>query len=297
MSPAVPPSSSSVDIDIAAWARRVLARWYIVLACVIVAVVIASLGANSGHKVWTARTLVNLGQPYTSSNTPIAASLGTNPSAAPTLLKQDFVVKLVAEKVALRPGQLKPAISTQPVGQPNVKANYTPLVNVIVSGPWKNKVTPAANLLAQQLVRLTSGYQSQRLSAITAVVNQEAAQLIALGIRDKAALKTYKSLLTAKALSPFEKTLAINSAIGLLSSIETRQQVLATQHAQDLQTVAQIKTIEYPTVVTRAVRVQTTAASKRAGYAVAILLGLIVGVLLALLSYAAWPAGRRDATE
>jgi hypothetical protein len=297
VSPAVPPSSSSVDIDLAAWATRVLSRWYIVLACVIVAVVIASLGANSGHKVWTARSLVNLGQPYTSSNTPIAASLGTNPSAAPTLLRQDFVVKLVAEKVDLRPGQLKPAISTQPVGQPNVKANYTPLVNVIVSGPWKNKVAPAANLLAQQLVKLTSGYQSQRLSAITTVVNQEAAQLKALAIRDKAALKTYQSLLGAKALSPFEKTLAINSAIGLLSSIETRQQVLAAQHAEDLQTVAQIKTIEYPTVVTRAVRVQTTAASKRAGYAVAILLGLIVGALLALLSYAAWPAGGRELSE
>ena len=290
MSPAVP--SSNVDIDLASWARRVLARWYIIVACVVVAIVIASLGANSGHKVWTARSLVNLGQPYTSSNTPIAASLGTNPSAASTLLKQDFVVKLVADKVGLRPGQLKEAISTQPVGQPNVKANYTPLVNVIVSGPWKNKVTPAANLLAQQLIKLTSGYQSDRLAAVTTQVNQEAAQLKALAIRDKAAVKTYQGLLNAQALSPFEKTLAINSAIGLLSSIETRQQVIGAQHAEDLQTVAQIKKIEFPTVVTRAVRVQTTAASKRAGYAVAILLGAIVGVLLALLSYAAWPARR-----
>lgn len=292
MSPAVP--SSSVDIDLASWARRVLARWYIVLACVVVAVVIASLGANSGHKVWTARSLVNLGQPYTSSNTPIAASLGTNPSAASTLLKQDFVVKLVADKVELRQGQLKPAISTQPVGQPNVKANYTPLVNVIVSGPWKNKVALAANLLAQQLVKLTSGYQALRLAAVTNVVNAEAAQLKALTVRDQAALSTYQSLLGAKALSPFEKTLAINSAIGLLNSIETRQQILQAQHAQDLQTVAQIKQIEYPKVVTRAVRVQTTAASKRAGYAVAVLLGAIVGVLLALVSYAAWPAKSRD---
>ncbi len=64
-----------------------------------------------------------------------------------------------------------------------------------------------------------------------------------------------------------------------------------------MQTVAQIEKIEMPTVVTRAVATQTTAASKRAGYAVAILLGLIVGVLLALISYAAWPAGRRDAAE
>jgi hypothetical protein len=49
-------------------------------------------------------------------------------------------------------------------------------------------------------------------------------------------------------------------------------------------------------VVTRAVATQTTAASKRAGYAVAIILGLIVGVLLALISYAAWPVKPRDET-
>ena len=61
-----------------------------------------------------------------------------------------------------------------------------------------------------------------------------------------------------------------------------------------MQTLAQVKKIEMPTTVTRAVATQTTAASKRAGYAVAIILGLIVGVLLALLSYAAWPEGRRD---
>ena len=108
-------------------------------ACV-VAIVIALLGAGGGKKEWTARAIVNEGQPYTSTNSPIAASLGTNPSAAGTLLKQDVVIKFVAGKVGLRPGQLKAAISTQPVGQPNAKVNFTPLVAVIVSGPWKTKV-------------------------------------------------------------------------------------------------------------------------------------------------------------
>ena len=52
-----------------------------------------------------------------------------------------------------------------------------------------------------------------------------------------------------------------------------------------------------PAIITRGTATQTTAASKRAGYAVAILLGLIVGVLLALISYAAWPEGGRDAPD
>jgi hypothetical protein len=283
-----------VDIDLGRWVARVIARWYIIVACVVVAAVIASLGANSGHKVWTAHALVNEGQPYTAVNGPIAASLGTNPSAASTLTKQDSVVKFVAAKVDLKPARLKAAISTQPVGQPNVKANYTPLVSIIVSGPWKTKVAPAANLLAQQFIGKIGTFQSGKLASLTTLVHQEAAQLITLGVRDKQAITSYQNLVNAKGLSPFEKTLALNSATGLLNSIETRLQQLQGQHAQDLVSLAQVKYIESPVIVTRAVPVQTTAASKRAGYAIAILLGLIVGVLLALVSYTAWPGKPRE---
>ncbi len=294
MSPAVAPSD--VDIDLGRWVGRVIARWYIILACVIVAGVIASLGANSGHKVWTAHALVNMGQPYTAVGGPIPASLGTNPSAAATLTKQDSVVKYVATKVDLKPARLKAAISTQPVGQPNVKANYTPLVSIIVSGPWKTKVAPAANLLAQQFLIIIGPYQKARYAALTTLVNQEAAQLKTLSARDKLALGVYESLTrSTTGLSLFEKQLALNSALNLLNSIETRQQQLQDQHAQDLQTQAQVRYIEAPVFVTRAVAVQTTAASKRAGYAIAILLGLIVGVLLALVSYTAWPGKPREA--
>ena len=68
VSPAVPSSAADVEIDLGRWAHRVLARWYIVLACVIVAIVIALLGEGKGNKEWTARALVNQGQPYTSTN-------------------------------------------------------------------------------------------------------------------------------------------------------------------------------------------------------------------------------------
>jgi hypothetical protein len=293
VSPAVAPSD--VDIDLARWGMRIVARWYIVLASVLVAVLIASLGTSSGHQVWTARALVNEGQPYTAVNGPIAASLGTNPSAASTLTKQDSVVKFVAAKVDLKPARLKAAISTQPVGQPNVKANYTPLVSIIVSGPWKTKVAPAANLLAQQFLGKIGTFQKGKLSSLQTLVNQEASQLITLGLRDKQATASYQNLIKSTGLSPFEKALALNSATGLLNSIETRLQQLQAQHAQDLVSLAQVKYIESPTIVTRATATQTTAASKRAGYAVAILLGLIVGVLLALISYIAWPGKPRDA--
>lgn len=299
MSGAVPPSDSSsdVEIDLGRWLQRVVSRWYIVLACVILALVIAMLGEGNGKKEWTARALVNQGLPYTSTNQPILQSLGTNTSAAATLLKQDIVVKFVASKVDLRPGQLRAAIATAPVGSVNAKTASTPLVGVIVRGPWKTKVAVAANLFAQQLVKLTSTYQRPRLKALQTQLKLESAQLDDLAARNTEAVANYKTIQTSTTLTAIEKALALQGASGLLNTIGSRQSTLQQQRTQDQQTIAQVQQIEMPTVITRAVATQTTAASKRAGYAVAVLLGLIVGVVLTLISYAAWPAGRRDAAE
>jgi hypothetical protein len=291
VSPAVP---SDADVDLGKWAYRVVARWYIILACVIIAAVIASLGASSGHKVWTARALVNEGLPYTAAGAQITSSLGTNPSAAATIIKQDAIVKFVAGKVDLTPARLKAAISTAPVGQPNVKANYTPLVSIIVRGPWKAKVAPAANLLAGEFLKKITSFQRGKLKTLTAQTNSEAAQLKTLAQRDKQAIANYNTLTKQTGLSPFEKTLALNSAAGLLNSIETRIQQLQAQHSEDLLNLDQVKYIELSSLVARGVPVQSTAASKRAGYAVAIILGLLVGVLAALLSYTVFPARKRE---
>jgi hypothetical protein len=292
VSGAVP--SSDIEIDLGRWSRRILARWYIVLACVIVAVVIAQLGEGKGHQEWTARAVVNQGQPYTSTNQPIGSSLGTNTSAAGTIVKADIVVKLVAGKVDLKPGRLKAAISTQPIGSVNAKTASTPLVAVIVRGPWKTKVADAANRLAQQLVKYSNRYQTARLSAVQGLVTSDQRNLKILTARDGQAQTNYQTINQATGMTPVEKALALNTASGLLNAIETRQAQTQSQYSDDFQTLAQIKNIEMSSILTRGTATQTTAASKRAGYAVAILLGLIVGVLLALLSYTAWPGRPRE---
>ena len=43
-------SSSDVEIDLGRWTHRVLSRWYIVVACVLVAIIIALIGAGGGKK-------------------------------------------------------------------------------------------------------------------------------------------------------------------------------------------------------------------------------------------------------
>ena len=292
--PVGPPSD--VEIDLGRWARRILARWYVVASSIVVVVAITALGTGVGHREWEGQALVNQGLPYTSTNQPILQSLGTNTSAAATLLKQEIVVRFVAAKVGLKPGRLKAALSTQPVGAVNAKTAATPLVAVIVRGPWKTKVAPAANLLGQQLVRLTGTYQVQRLQAVRLQVKLENAQLVDLAARNTEAVQNYRTIQAASGLTRVEKALALQGASGLLNTIGTRQSQLQLQRTQDVQTVAQIEKIELPAILTRATATQTTAASKRAGYAVAVLLGLIVGVLLTIASYGVWPPrpdGRR----
>ena len=128
-------------------------------------------------------------------------------------------------------------------------------------------------------------------------VKLENSQLDDLATRNTEAIDNYKTIQSAAGLTQIEKALALQGASGLLNTIGTRQSQLQEQRTQDVQTVKQIQDIEMPAIITRGTATQTTAASKRAGYAVAILLGLIVGVLLALISYAAWPEGGRDAPD
>ncbi len=255
MSPAVPSSSDDVEIDLGRWAHRVVARWYIVLACVIVADRDRDRSARAaGHQVWTARALVNQGQPYTSTNEPIAASLGTNPSAAATLLKQDIVVKFVAAKVGLQAGPAEgrdlDAARRPPQRRRRTTRRSSRDRARALEDEGRARREPAR---AAAPSRSRARYQRRASPrCTTAGRTQEAAARRRSRTRDKRRSTTTRADQVDGGLSPFEKALALNSAIGLLNSIETRQQQLQdAAHRRTSRRSSQIQDIEMPAIVTR----------------------------------------------
>src|SRR5262245_27774709 len=103
--------NDEVEIDLGRWVRRVVARWYIVLAAVVVAVLIASLGGTVGKQTYSARALIYLGQPYTPNGQPISISLTANPAWPGIAVRQQAVVDAAAAKSGMTPAQIRAGLS------------------------------------------------------------------------------------------------------------------------------------------------------------------------------------------
>jgi uncharacterized protein involved in exopolysaccharide biosynthesis len=285
-------SDDDVEINLGRYARMVLRRWWIVLAAVVVAVIVAEVGAGGSTTTYQGRALLFMGQPYTANGVPITAALGANPATPGLLIHQPAVLQKAAAAAGLRPGQLSGHVSAQVVSSSITKTSFTPLVNIIVQGPWRDKVAPAANSFAQQVVALTSTYQGSRSQILSTLVKREQAEQAGLNAREKALLQSLNAVNHDKSLTPLNRIIAGGPIQGAITNIGTRLGQLEDTLSSNQQLLAQVKGVEDGQVVTPAVSSSSSAAGGGAHLSIAVILGLVAGVILALLSYAVWPESR-----
>jgi uncharacterized protein involved in exopolysaccharide biosynthesis len=88
--------------------------------------------------------------------------------------------------------------------------------------------------------------------------------------------------------------LAGTIAANTLSNITQRQNQLDQFIGDDQSLVEQIKNVELTQVITQAKASKVTAGGKSASFGVAVVLGLIAGIVLALLSDAVIPSRRKE---
>jgi hypothetical protein len=288
-----PEGDGPIEISLGRYVHRVLARWYVVVACVILGAVVALAAGSSSSQTYSAKALIFLGLPYTPNGQPILSSPGSNPATPGILVNEPVVIATAAAKAGLRPGQLRGAVSTQVLSSAITKTNYTPFVDVIVRGPWRTKTQIASNAVAEQIVALNNGYQAAKYAALQSAIDGERAEQASLKQREAVALRNLQTLQSGQGLSAVEKALAQQGVTSQLNSIQTRLGTLDDQLTTNLQSAAMVQYIERNRIVTRARATAVTASSRRASLGVALLLGLVLGVVLALASYLIWPA--RDA--
>jgi hypothetical protein len=284
-----------VEIDIGRWLRRVLRRWYLVLATVVLAVLVASLGGAAGKQTYSARALIYLGQPFTPNLQPIGTSLSANPVYPKVYGTTDAVLDQVARISGLTRSQLKGGLSIAPVaGAINSTTRTTPLVNVTVQGPWKDRIGKAANAEAAAITAKANGYQRAQRSILVPLVQQEKASLDNALERQKRAEANLRNIDKLKGLSDIERFIATQTAITTLNGITQFIGQIEDTYSTNAQVLAALNDqISAASVVTPARVSRTTAASKGANYGVAIILGLVLGVLIAIASYAVIPERRR----
>ncbi len=280
----LPELDAEQEIDLGRYGRLAAARWWLLVAGLAAGAVLGYLVALGGSKVYRAEATVYLGQPFSPNGNAPVQSLATNPRTVGQIVRSEAAVRRAAAKARLRPGQLRGNIASKAVSGVTARAGQTPLVAISVKGRQPRKVAEAANALAETVIEQVSGYVDVKIASFRRQLDAENAQLASIGRR----LSTLSAAIeNARGLSPLDQLVLISQ----VDNAEQRRGALLDQQSQTQQLLSLAQNVERARVVEPAVAVETTARSTRNSVLVGGAIGLILGILAALL----WEplAGRR----
>ena len=273
----LPDLDAESEVDLAGYWRTIGARWWILLAAVVVGAVIGYLVSLGGGTVYRAKSVLYLGQPVS----PLGGggqiqSLGSNPSTASQIAKSESTIQEAASHVGVPPGQLRHNVSTGTVAGALTKQGQTPLVTVSVRGSSRDKTAQAANVIAGIIVNEVSGYVDAKISALK---DQEQAEAEELASTNRRIDELQSALSNGKGLSQAERL----SLLSVLGFAEQRRGDLVQQQTETREILSVAVNVERSQIVTRAAAVKVNARSSKSSLAVGALIGLIIGIALALL--------------
>jgi uncharacterized protein involved in exopolysaccharide biosynthesis len=259
--PAPPPDlDAEAEVDLGRYGHALLARWWLLLAGLIVGAIVGYLSTLGGAQTYRAQATMYAGQPLGSGQSQVQA-FQTNPSSAKTIITAEEVVRRVARQAGMTEKQLRDGASVTAIQGFNSKLNQTPLLAITVKGPEPGKAAKAADLLANTLVTKFSGISGPKIKVFRQQVTT-----------DQTCIKTASALLNQPSLSTTDKILLQGRLQGCQADLTTTTQLLLL--AQN---------VEAPKIVTHAVAEKTAARSHRNATAVGALIGLILGGVAALL--------------
>ena len=259
-SPAFDPEAEQ-EVDFGRYWRIVGARWWLVLGGLVVGVLIGYAASLGGTQTFKATATLYLGQPYSASGNVQLQAAQTNPSTVRQIAHAEVVIEKVAAECKAKPGDIRGGISTQNVAGNIAKNGQTPLVTVSVQTQKRKLAACAANGLAREIVTRTSAFAAQKIANFSAqVTNFERRINEANDALKSGGLTTTDKLVLQIQLSQWED-----------SKLSTSQLLL------------QANQIEKPSVLTGAAASRITARSRRNTVVVAGLIGLILGVIGALM--------------
>jgi uncharacterized protein involved in exopolysaccharide biosynthesis len=242
---------SEQEIDLRRYWSAVAVRWWLPVAGLLVGAAIAYAVSLGGSDVWRGTALVYLGQPVTPSGAQVQ-SLSTNPATAGEIAGSGAVQRRVERAVGLGRGSLAGDVSVAAVKGNVSRLGQNPLVRVRVEGETR-KVAPAATALAREVVAGVSDYASEKIRVLEQGIEQIEGDLEEARGRS-------------------------SSSDVLLWRAELNNQLLLAQ-----QNLALARNVESAQVVEEAVARKVTAQSRRNQVIVGGFLGLLLGLVAALV--------------
>jgi hypothetical protein len=290
MSAGQPPPAREVRVS--EYARRVVRRWYVVVAAVIIAVGLVFLRAVSGNtNQATATAAVYLGQPIGPSGGGIITQTPqANPQIAVSFVRSAPALATAAKAAGIHKslGSYVSVLATNPsvggtAGANTKGSSGAPTIAITVEGPWSRvAVQRATESLANQLLTFENRYPSAKQKLLTGRIGAEQKEVTSLQTQATKA-QTEIAAIDGSSLSPEQKAATAGPWGQVLASLTTQLGDTSNQLANDQIALQSIASIESAQFISHAAGHSVGAVKRRSSLVVAAFIGLIVGIGLALL--------------
>jgi hypothetical protein len=271
----LPDLDAEREVDVGHAARQVAARWWLLLAGLVAGIAVGYLLALAGGDFYEAEATLSMGQPFTPSGSAPVQSLATFPETLAQLARSEQALAVAARASGMRVSELRGNVSTTRVQGVRAQAR-TNLMELSVQGDRRLQVQRAANALADFVVRRVSAYVLVKIRSLNEEVRALERSERSLEQRRQG---QQEALDAARNRDPLERLV-------LISQLDNTEQRLASVTQDRLETgglLAMAENVERATVATRPIAVETSARSTRNAVLVGGLIGLLLGVLAALL--------------
>lgn len=268
-----PDLDAEREVDIGRYLDALVARWWLPVVGIVVGVVLGYLLALGGKQVYKAQATVYVGTPYSAGGNAPLQSIQTNPNTIARIARGQETIQKVAAESGMSTRALRAGISTSAIKSGLAKTVPSQLYIVSVQGSRRFEVTKATAGIAERIVDEVGGYPRLKRKTFQAELASDNRQLTAI---DQQIVATEAALRSASGTERL--TLAT-----LLLTVEQRRGTLEQDRLQAQQLLAQAEQVELPRIIDQGVATKTTARSTRNSAAVAGLIGLILGLLAALL--------------
>ena len=281
-----PELEAEQEVDVRRYASVVAAHWWLPLAGVLAGVLLGYLLSLGGGSFYRAEATVYLGQPFTPGGGGQIQSLATNPSTANEIVRSAAAQRKAARAAGLRPAQLRGRVTSREVApRAGVRrvAGQTPLVEIAVEGAARLKVERAANALAREVVAGVSPYVSQKQRQLQQRAAFNRAELRRINNEVEGAQRLLVEVRGNRVLGDIERLILITNQTAILTSLEQRRATVQANIFDASGLLSLARNVEQSRVVQPAVAVKTAARSTGTSLIVGAAIGLVLGILAAVV--------------
>ena len=283
--PAAVELEAEQEVDFGRYGRAIAARWWLLVIGAVLGALIGFLVSLSDGKIYKATAQVYLGQPLAPDSAAPVTTPPTTLGLVTAFVTSEQAIERAASAVGLRPSRLRNSVTARaiPGASTTRQAVPAPLLSIQVTGANRAKTAAAANNLARQVVDEVGPYTKTKVETLERQLAYIDTQLEIVSARLNAARAQQKEVVADRGLSNVEKLLALTNLNTEITLAEQRQITLELNRFNTTNAVSLAKDVEQSRITAAAVAVRTEPTSRRTSVLVGAFIGLLLGIVAALL--------------